>query len=121
MKKIEFGFFVVFLAIISLAVLGCGGGGTISTTTTTTTSSASTTSTTLLSGSWHALGTGMGSTVLSLAVDGSNNLFAGGWFTSAGSANALRVAKWNGSAWSTLGFGMNGNVYALEYGLRCKQ
>ena len=43
------------------------------------------------------------------------NLYAGGYFTTAGGAPAIGIAKWNGSAWSALGSGreMNGSVYAL--------
>ena len=41
------------------------------------------------------------------------DLYAGGYFTTAGGAAANYVAKWNGSAWSALGSGMNNYVYAL--------
>ncbi|MDO8628897.1 MAG: right-handed parallel beta-helix repeat-containing protein, partial [Phycisphaerales bacterium] len=34
-------------------------------------------------------------------------------FTTAGGGSANRIAKWNGSAWSALGTGMNAEVYAL--------
>ncbi|MFZ4768177.1 MAG: choice-of-anchor D domain-containing protein, partial [Roseimicrobium sp.] len=34
-------------------------------------------------------------------------------FTTAGGTSANRIAKWNGSAWSALGTGMNGTVSAL--------
>ena len=47
-----------------------------------------------------------------LAVSGTN-VYAGGDFTTAGGNAANYIAKWNGSAWSTLGSGMNGNVRAL--------
>jgi hypothetical protein len=46
-------------------------------------------------------------------VDGSGNLVAGGIFTTAGGVRARRIARWNGSTWSALGSGINGNVYAL--------
>jgi len=63
---------------------------------------------------WSALGTGMnGSSVTTIAIDGSGNVYAGGYFTSAGGVSANRIAKWNGSAWSSLGTGMNNSVYAL--------
>ena len=42
-----------------------------------------------------------------------HDLYAGGGFTTAGGVAANRIAKWNGSAWSALGSGMNGAVYAL--------
>ena len=42
------------------------------------------------------------------------NLYAGGYFTTAGGVTANYIAKWNGSAWSALGSGMGGDpVYAL--------
>ena len=44
------------------------------------------------------------------------NLYAGGYFTTAGGVTATNIAKWDGSAWSALGSGMNGDgdiVYAL--------
>ena len=36
------------------------------------------------------------------------NLYAGGYFTTAGGVPANYIAKWDGSAWSALGSGMNG-------------
>ena len=42
-----------------------------------------------------------------LAVSGSN-LYAGGWFTTAGGIAATNIAKWDGSSWSALGSGMDG-------------
>ena len=48
------------------------------------------------------------------------DLYAGGYFTTAGGATANYIAKWDGSTWSALGLGMGGvsppnspNVYAL--------
>lgn len=67
---------------------------------------------------WSALGSGLtfnGSQVGqvdALAVSG-NNLFAGGTFTVAGGVPALCIAQWNGSTWSALGSGIDGDVYAL--------
>jgi len=40
-------------------------------------------------------------------------LVAGGTFTTAGGVNASRIARWNGTAWSPLGTGMNSSVEAL--------
>jgi hypothetical protein len=40
-------------------------------------------------------------------------LYAGGDFTKAGEVDANRIAKWDGSQWSPLGSGMNGQVRAL--------
>ena len=61
---------------------------------------------------WSALGSGMNSDVLELAVSGTN-LYAGGYFTTAGGLPATNIAKWDGNAWSALGSGMNGRVWAL--------
>src|SRR5207245_6824320 len=71
--------------------------------------------------SWSALSSGMGgpgtSSVISLAVLGSD-LYAGGYFFTAGSTAVVDIAKWNGSSWSALGSGLSGPtehpyVYAL--------
>ncbi|GMU89585.1 MAG: hypothetical protein AMXMBFR49_17930 [Chlorobiota bacterium] len=51
--------------------------------------------------SWHALGTGANGAVKSLATDGTD-LYAGGDFTSIGGVSS-KLAKWNGSLWSTVG------------------
>jgi hypothetical protein len=40
-------------------------------------------------------------------------LFAGGEFTRAGTANANRIARWNGVAWTALGLGLDDTVTAL--------
>ncbi len=74
---------------------------------------------------WGAVGTGTDSYVMSLAADKSGNLYAGGAFSTAGSVNVNRIAKWNGSSWSALESGMysgsevqslvfdsSGNMYA---------
>ena len=61
---------------------------------------------------WTALGSGLNSTVYSLAVSGSD-LYAGRQFTTAGGNAADRIAKWNGSIWTALGSGMNSTVAAL--------
>jgi cortical protein marker for cell polarity len=74
---------------------------------------------------WSALGTGeatgIGSGVFSLAVDNSNNLYAGhGSVLMGGVANTTGIAKWNGSAWSALSTGITGgtgSVSALVFGL----
>jgi hypothetical protein len=70
---------------------------------------------------WSGLGSGMsgGSSpypwIGSLVCDRSDNLYAGGFFTSAGGVNATNIAKWNGSAWSALGSGINGSVYSVAF------
>src|SRR5205823_3890290 len=50
--------------------------------------------------------------VSALAASGSD-LYAGGHFSTAGGVSASRIAKWDGSAWSALGSGANGIVWAL--------
>jgi hypothetical protein len=56
----------------------------------------------------------MNGSVHALAVDASGNLYAGGSFTTAGGITVNRVAKWNGTSWSSLGGGVSSVVYALE-------
>lgn len=63
---------------------------------------------------WAALGTGGASAgVRALVFDRSGNLYAGGNFTQMGGiANTANLAKWNGSAWSSVGV-VNGQVLSL--------
>jgi hypothetical protein len=67
---------------------------------------------------WSALGSGIrgsyyyGPTINALAASGSE-LYAGGDFTTAGGVAATNIAKWDGSAWSALGSGLNGRVSSL--------
>jgi trimeric autotransporter adhesin len=69
--------------------------------------------------SWSSVGTGstngVNNTVFALTVfdDGSGDgpaLYAGGEFTFAGGVLANRIAKWNGTAWSSLGTGSANGV-----------
>ena len=69
---------------------------------------------------WQSLGTGMNGYVASLTTwdpDGAGplpaQLVAGGAFTTAGGVTVNRIARWDGSAWRTLGLGLDGAVYAL--------
>lgn len=62
-------------------------------------------------GTWQALGTGMNGSVTGLAVAPNGDLYAGGFFTTAGGITANRIAKWNGSAWSALGTGADSDVH----------
>ncbi len=67
---------------------------------------------------WSALGKGIhkkasGQEVSVLAWDSYGNLYAGGTFDSIGDVSASNIAKWDGNAWSALGFGVNNNVAAL--------
>ncbi|MEK0448207.1 MAG: hypothetical protein RL088_475, partial [Verrucomicrobiota bacterium] len=56
---------------------------------------------------------GASAQVSAMVVDGTGNLIVGGMFTFIGTVPANRIAKWNGSAWSALGSGMDGQVLAL--------
>ena len=69
--------------------------------------------------SWSALGTGLQNRTYSgraavLKLDGSGNLYVGGTFDGAGGTPANNVARWNGSAWSSLGSGA-GSVLNDDY------
>ena len=79
--------------------------------------------------SWSALGSGitgvledlgcnciMWPDVQALAVSG-NDLYAGGYFTTADSVSATNIAKWNGSSWSALGSGVNGDSRVSALGV----
>ena len=54
-----------------------------------------------------------GGTINALTMDPTGNLYLGGYFTNAGGVAANYVVKWDGSNWSALGPGVNGQVYAL--------
>ncbi|TAL29479.1 MAG: hypothetical protein EPN93_21525 [Spirochaetes bacterium] len=62
---------------------------------------------------WSVFGSA-NNTVKALAVDGSCNLYVGGYFTIAGGSTLNYIAKWDGTSWSALGTGMGAAVYALE-------
>ncbi len=64
---------------------------------------------------WSSLGTGISGgsmlpSVQCLAEDTSGNIYAGGDFTLAGGVSVHNIAKWDGSAWSTLGIGLYGGA-----------
>ena len=75
--------------------------------------------------SWNILGSnstnnGVDDFVYALAMNGTNNLFVGGWFTSVDGTSILanHIASWNGNSWNILGFnstsnGVGGVTYAL--------
>ncbi|MBS0659955.1 MAG: choice-of-anchor D domain-containing protein [Verrucomicrobia bacterium] len=56
---------------------------------------------------------GVAGTVNALAVDGSGNVYVGGSFSVAGSSAIRNIARWNGSAWSALGSGVDNAVSAI--------
>lgn len=68
------------------------------------------------SGTFSALGTGVsvGTAVMSLELSKDGTLYAGGSFALMGGvANTLRIARWDGSVWTPMGTGANGNVLAI--------
>lgn len=70
-------------------------------------------------GDWQPLGDGLsghspsGYGVTSLAVLPNGDLVAGGHFTHAGTSPAMRVARWDGTQWHTLGTGLSSFPRAL--------
>lgn len=64
--------------------------------------------------SWSALGSGMPSSVRTLAVAPDGTLYAGGSFETAGGVSASRVASWNGTSWNALGAGANNQVISIS-------
>ncbi len=64
---------------------------------------------------WVLLDNGLPNPVHALAVDSTNNLFAGGYFLVSlpDGSTGNRIARWNGSRWSALGSGVNNGVLAL--------
>jgi hypothetical protein len=66
---------------------------------------------------WNSVGGGIASgAVLALAFSTSGNLYIGGSFTNHFDANGDYITVWSGSAYSSLGTGMNGNVLTLSSG-----
>jgi hypothetical protein len=71
---------------------------------------------------WSALGKGLGRMdaatsilVSALEFDKAGNLYVGGRFDSAGQVPARNIARWDGSRWSSLGSGTDGEVDALTF------
>ena len=65
---------------------------------------------------WTNLSSGVAGSsqrVYCLAYEGAN-LYAGGSFASAGGVSATNIAKWNGTAWTNLGSGMNNVSMVLK-------
>jgi hypothetical protein len=59
-------------------------------------------------GTWESI-SGFNGNVEALLVDAEGNLYAAGWFTTAGGVSANLIAKWDGSSWSSLGSGIWGD------------
>jgi len=69
---------------------------------------------------WISMGgiPGVEGSVYAAAVDGSGNLYIGGYFVAVGDNIVGNViAKWNGSSWSALGSGIGGGVSHAVYAL----
>jgi hypothetical protein len=67
---------------------------------------------------WSALGSGLSNDpyaawVVALAMRGTD-LYAGGFFTEAGGVSVSCIAKWNGTAWSALGAGVDDLDYVPQ-------
>lgn len=59
--------------------------------------------------------TGTDGVVRAIAVGPNGDVFVAGAFTTAGGLPAANIARWDGAAWSTLGAGVNNDVYALAF------
>ena len=65
-------------------------------------------------GKWFPVGPpGMSSGVYAMAFNG-DTLYVGGAFTTAGGNSAKRIARWDGTNWTTLSTGFDGTILALE-------
>src|SRR6476661_40525 len=67
---------------------------------------------------WNTLAQGMSNpssfaSIYTLLADNIGNVYAGGFFSQAGTTAANNIAKWNGTAWTALGAGSNGDVRSL--------
>jgi hypothetical protein len=58
---------------------------------------------------------GVNGAVRAFAVDGDGNLYVGGYFNLAGSVPVRSVAKWDGSNWHALAYGLDDGVRALAW------
>jgi hypothetical protein len=71
---------------------------------------------------WSEVGGGVSGTtglsatnVFGITFDAGGNLYVAGSFADAGSVPANNIARWDGSAWTTLGDGLEGSARALVY------
>jgi hypothetical protein len=53
--------------------------------------------------------------VWSIAIDSSNQVYAGGVFTASGATSLAKTAKWSGTSWSQLDSGIDSTVYAIAF------
>jgi hypothetical protein len=62
---------------------------------------------------WISMGgfPGANGNVYAAVVDDSGHLYIGGYFTIVGDVFAEHIAKWDGSSWTALGSGMDGEYY----------
>ena len=69
-------------------------------------------------GTWSALGSGLGGTAVTVCVAQNGHIYVGGSFTTAGGITCYRIARWNGSSWATVGAasGLSGNVLRIVRG-----
>jgi hypothetical protein len=58
---------------------------------------------------------GVAGRVAAIASDGEGNIYVGGYFRAAGNKIVNNVAKWDGSSWSALGTGTNGEVKGIAF------
>lgn len=70
--------------------------------------------------SWSPLGSGISidtahsaTPYISSLVEYNGELYAAGWFDTAGGVPVHNIAKWNGSSWSAVGSGIHGSVWTL--------
>ena len=63
---------------------------------------------------WGRLGRGTNGFVNALTFDHSNNLYAAGSFSRAGSETAHGIAKWDGRQWFSLRTGTGNNIFTLS-------
>ena len=67
---------------------------------------------------WKPLGSGIhGDIVRALIVTSDGSLYAGGNFTAAGGVTASHIARWDGTAWHSLGSELAGGGYPIVYAL----
>jgi len=62
---------------------------------------------------WQALSSGMNHIVATLYTTSSNEVIAGGTFTTAGGVACSKIASWSGSAWTSFGSGFDEGVYGI--------